>query len=59
MLNAGEGFNDIFEEEISMGEYAGEPKMTEAASEKTAGRNCNRMEEEKHLVVLIKLKLFE
>ncbi|XP_023816287.1 DENN domain-containing protein 1A isoform X2 [Oryzias latipes] len=26
MLNAGEGFNDIFEEEISMGEYAGSDK---------------------------------
>lgn len=23
LLNSGEGFNDIFEEEISMGEYAG------------------------------------
>ncbi|CAL9682550.1 unnamed protein product [Knipowitschia caucasica] len=26
LLNAGEGFNDIFEEEISMGEYAGSDK---------------------------------
>uniref|UniRef100_A0A3B3DT80 DENN/MADD domain containing 1A n=1 Tax=Oryzias melastigma TaxID=30732 RepID=A0A3B3DT80_ORYME len=26
MLNSGEGFNDIFEEEISMGEYAGDDK---------------------------------
>lgn len=24
LLNAGEGFSDIFEEEINMGEYAGE-----------------------------------
>lgn len=23
LLNSGEGFNDIFEEEINMGEYAG------------------------------------
>lgn len=24
LLNSGEGFNDIFEEEINMGEYAGD-----------------------------------
>lgn len=24
LLNSGEGFNDVFEEEINMGEYAGE-----------------------------------
>uniref|UniRef100_A0A3B3UUL7 DENN domain-containing protein 1A-like n=1 Tax=Poecilia latipinna TaxID=48699 RepID=A0A3B3UUL7_9TELE len=28
LLNAGEGFNDIFEEEINMGEYAGDVKQT-------------------------------
>ncbi|KAM9306525.1 DENN domain-containing protein 1A isoform 2-T2 [Pholidichthys leucotaenia] len=27
LLNSGEGFNDIFEEEINMGEYAGSDKM--------------------------------
>lgn len=27
LLNSGEGFNDIFEEEINMGEYAGEPPV--------------------------------
>ncbi|MED6261498.1 hypothetical protein ATANTOWER_005952 [Ataeniobius toweri] len=27
LLNSGEGFNDIFEEEINMGEYAGEPPI--------------------------------
>lgn len=28
LLNSGQGFNDIFEEEISMGEYAGETMKT-------------------------------
>lgn len=27
LLNSGEGFSDIFEEEISMGEYAGESQL--------------------------------
>lgn len=27
LLNSGEGFSDVFEEEINMGEYAGEPRV--------------------------------
>lgn len=28
LLNSGEGFSDVFEDEINMGEYAGEPAVS-------------------------------